>query len=114
MAIDLTKLAFYSGSRYERTALKSNYPFTITAGSFPTYTISHNLGYIPYVKLWYTFSDGIYYPMFSGASSYDIDGNFVQVDDITVTTASILVSMENDDSSDHSGVIYYRIYAEPQ
>jgi hypothetical protein len=114
MAVDLSKLAFYSGSRYERIALKGNFPFTIAASTFPVYTITHNLGYIPYVKLWYTFSDSKYFPMFSGASSFSIDGNLIQVDDITVTTTTISVTMENDDSVTHTGTIYYRIYAEPQ
>jgi hypothetical protein len=114
MAVDLSKLSFYSGSRYERIALKGNLPFSIASFAFPTFTITHNLGYIPYVKLWYVFSDSAYFQMFSGASSFSIDGNLIQVDDITVTTTTISVTMENDDSVTHTGTIYYRIYAEPQ
>jgi hypothetical protein len=114
MAVDLSKLAFYSGSRYERVVQKSHLGFSIPAFGIPTVTITHNLGYIPYVKLWYTFGDGKYFQMFSGAASFNIDGNSMQIDDIIVSTTTISITIENDDSVTHTGTIYYRIYAEPQ
>lgn len=110
MAIDLSKLSFYSGSRYERVALKDSATFS-TAG-FVTVAISHNLGYKPYYKAWYTYGDGKYFQLYAGTGSFDIDGNGSQVDNVNVDTVNLNVSFFA--GSPISGAIYYRIYAEPQ
>lgn len=114
MTVDLSKLAFYSGSRYERVSTKTSVAFSLPPASFNNFvTITHNLGYIPYVKLWYTFG-GKVYPMFSGPFSFNLDGNSVQVDDITLTTTTVVATFENNSAGTVTGTMYARVYAEPQ
>lgn len=116
MTVDLSKLNFYSGSRYERVVLKSSMPFAVAGGgfAFTTVTIPHNLGYEPYYKAWYGFGDGKYFQLFAGTGSFNIDGNSAQIDNITVTTTDLIVVVDNFGVPAISGTIYYRIYAEPQ
>lgn len=114
MSAILSDINFTSAYRYERIALKGSQTFVVSASSFPTETIAHNLGYVPYVKLYYSFGDGKYFPMFAGPSSYDIDGNLFQIDNVYVDTANITLDLENDNSSSVSITVYYRIYAENQ
>lgn len=116
MPVDLSKLSFYSGTRYERVVLKSNAPFSVVGGGagLTTVTIPHNLGYKPYYKAWYTFASGKYYQLWAGPGSFNIDGNNAQIDNVSVTTTSLIVAIDNFGIPAISGTIYYRIYAEPQ
>lgn len=114
MSVDPGKLAFDSSYRYERIVQKSSDTFTVSANSASNVTISHGLNYTPYVKCFYGFGDGKIFPLFSSPSSYNIDGNSFQVDNMYVDNNQINLSFENDSSSSVAVTIYYRIYAEPQ
>jgi hypothetical protein len=121
MSVDYSKIAFSSRFRYEHMAtdtsgnpLKSSVAFSVAPSTFPTITIPHNLGYVPFFRLYYGFNDGKYYPLFSGPSSYNIDGNSFQIDNVYADATNIYVYLENDNTVTVSGRIYYRIYAEPQ
>lgn len=116
MPVDLSKLSFYSPSRYERVALKGSSAFTVAGGGFAntTVTITHNLGYKPYYKGWYTYGSGKYFQLFPATSSFNIDGNSAQISNVSVTTSTMVVFIENFGVPAIAGTIYYRIYAEPQ
>lgn len=107
-------LNFNSGLRYERIALKGSTSFSINASSIKTITISHNLGYVPYIKSWYTFVDGKYFDLFAGTASFNLDGNSMQIDNSNADTTNFYVVLDNSSAGTISGNIYYRIYAEPQ
>lgn len=114
MTVDRSKLSAYSRDRNEYVVVKTSVAFSLPATSFNnTATITHNLGYVPYVKLWYTFGGKIF-SLFSGPNSYNIDGNNVQVDDINIGTTTVVVTLENNSAGIVTGRIYARIYAEPQ
>jgi hypothetical protein len=117
MAVQGNKLSFTSQYRYEFVAKKGSTGFTI-GGSFPTnqptITIPHNLGYVPFFRLYYTFSSGIYYQLFAGNSSYNIEGNQIQVENIYADTSNVYVAFFNNAATTVGGTIYYRIYGEPQ
>jgi hypothetical protein len=108
--MSLNNSAFISTSRYEHIALKSHQSFT-TGSNSVTVTITHNLGYVPYNKLYLQFpGDSNYYPIFSGgALAYD---NW-QVVNYTATTTSIIFTTTSPSAS-QTATVYYRIYAEPQ
>ena len=110
---DYSKLSFTSAFRYEYIHIKGS--VAITTGSFlRTITIPHNLGYTPYFKLWYQFNSGKIFSLFSGPSSYDLDGNSEQVDNIYADDYNLYVTLlDFTFGTGHSGTIYYRIYAEP-
>lgn len=114
MATDLSKLASDSANRDERIVLKSNIPFSIAAFGVQTYTIAHGLGYIPYVKSFYTFGDGKYFRLFAGTASYALDGNGGQIDNEEIDTTNYVITVSENNGSPIGGIIYYRIYAEPQ
>lgn len=113
---DFSKVAFSSRFRYERIALKSSVAFSVPGGGFAntTVTIPHNLGYRPYVKAYYTYVSGKYFALFSGAGSFDVDGNGSQISNSYADTTNFVVFIENFGVPAVSGTIYYRIYAEPQ
>ena len=108
-----TNLAFSSDFRYEHIAIKSHQPFSVSSFGDTTYTIPHNLGYIPYFKAWYTYGDGKYFQLFSGPVSYAIDGNGGQINNVYADTTNLYVEVSENNGSPISGTIYYRIYAEP-
>ena len=114
--INYSKAAFISIPRYEYVTIKSKSPFSIAGGGFGSTTVSvpHNLGYKPYFKAWYTFDDVFYYRAFSGTGSYDLHGNGMQVDSISVTTTDLVFNLSNFAVPAITGTIHYRIYAEPQ
>lgn len=107
-------LAFSSEFRYEHIALKSHKPFSVSSFGIQTLTIPHNLGYIPYVKSFYTYDNIKYFDLFPGTSSYSIGGNGGQIDNATVDTTNYYVTISENNGSPISGIIFYRIYAEPQ
>lgn len=114
MVVDVSKLSFDSAFRYERIAIKSNTSFSVAAFGLQFLTIPHNLGYIPYVKSYYTYGDGKYFDLFSGNSSFGIDGNGGQVDTAYADATNYYIQISEGLGSPVSGTIYYRIYAEPQ
>lgn len=114
MTVDLSKLASDSANRDERIVLKNHVAFSVTAFGVQTYTVAHNLGYIPYVKSFYTYGDGKYFRLFAGNTSYALDGNGGQVDNEEVDATNYTVTISENNGSPISGTIYYRIYAEPQ
>lgn len=115
---DYSKVAFTSQFRYERVVMKGNIAFTLAGGEFfgetKTLTVPHNLGYRPYVKTKYTYNNGVIYEFFAGAASYSIAGNFGQVTNVSVDETNYSITLENHGTNAISGVVYYRIYAEPQ
>lgn len=108
------KLSFLSTVRYEYIALKGSVPFSVAAFGIQTVTIPHNLGYVPYVKGYYTYGDGKYFRLYSGNVSYAIDGNGGQIDNESIDTSNYIIEVSENNGSPISGTIYYRIYAEPQ
>lgn len=115
MATNLAKLAATAGNRNERIVLKSSQAFSVGGGGFAstTVTISHALGYKPYVKSWYTFGGKIF-ALFAGPTSFNLDGNSAQISNANATSSDYIVFIENFGVPAISGRIYYRIYAEPQ
>lgn len=117
MAKDYADIAFTSAYRYERVELKGNTALTGTFSSPTTATITHNLGYKPYFKMFYRYDSGRIIPMFAGAGSYDLGGNQIQVNSVNQDDNNIFVTFQSLDFSSPPTVtatIYYRIYAEPQ
>jgi len=111
-------IAFTSEFRYEHIALKGNIAFSVNQ-TFPTsvvtYTIAHNLGYAPYFTGFYTFGDGKYFGLSSGPATYNLDGNFFQVDNVYSDATNIyFVADGSNGTTTINGNFYYRIYAEPQ
>lgn len=111
---DLSKLSFTSSTRYEHVALKGSAPFSVSALGSQTVTVAHNLGYEPYVKGFYTYGDGKYFILFSGNSSFGLDGNGGQIDNCYVDNTNLYIDITENLGGAISGTIYYRIYAEAQ
>ena len=114
MVVDASKLAFSADFRYERIALKTSKTFSLSAFGVTTVSIQHNLGYIPYIKSYYTYGDGKYYELYAGNRSYAIAGNGGQIDTAYADATNYYVEVSENNGSPISGSIYCRIYAEPQ
>lgn len=118
MAVDLANLAFTSNLRYEYIATKGHTGFSVTT-TFPnaviTYSIPHNLGYAPFFKMFYTFDNSVFYPLFTGPASYNLAGNGFQMDNAYADINNVYFTADNSTGSGTiTGTVYYRIYAEPQ
>lgn len=111
---DFGKLAFTSKFRYEQVQLHGSMPFSVTMAEFyKEFTITHNLGYTPFFRLWYDFGDGRVFELFAGPNSYNIAGNSAQVDNIYADGTKIVVAIDNFGSGPTvAGKIYWRIYQE--
>lgn len=112
MSVDLTKLQFSSLNRYERVYMKGSVSHNTASGGFTP--ITHNLGYIPYFRLF------VKYP---NRSSYSIPIAGVEPDDYldyrfeygAIDSTKIEVAITNLTGDPDSVIpVYYRIYAEPQ
>lgn len=111
MAIDETKLAFTSTSRYLRVHLKDTIDVTTTASFGTTVSVDHNLGYTPFVRL---YTD---YPDLAGIRRTELFAQgSVYIIEVEITTTQLKIGVTNDvDFGDTTAVpFYYRIYAEPQ
>lgn len=112
------KLSSASQYRYEYVLLKGRQAFTAgtsNPGNQPLVTIAHNLGYVPFYRLFYTYGDGNIFELFAGNSSYNIDGNGMQVNNVYADTANLYVQFFNaSTTTPYSGTVYYRIYGEPK
>ncbi len=114
MTTDNSKLVFNSALRYEYIASKGSIAFSVAAWALTTYSVTHNLGYEPFFKCFYTYGAGKYFKLFAGTSSYGIGGNGGQIDNVYVDTTKLYISVSENNGTPISGTIYYRIYAEPQ
>src|ERR1700755_2871594 len=114
MSTDLSKLSADSANRDERIIIKGNVAFFVAAFGVQSYTVPHNLGYVPYVKSFYTYGDGKYFRLFAGNTSYGLDGNGGQIDNEEVDSSNYTITVSENNGVAISGTIYYRIYAEPQ
>lgn len=92
---------------------RSNYSIPASAFATTTVTIPHNLGYVPYFRIWIKYPSGRTYYGNVGATSYE-DSSFTQTEDIHADTTNLYVRMADGAGAGvgGSGTIYYRIYAE--
>ena len=93
--------------------MKGTENVTETSSFGTTNTITHNLGYIPFIRLY------VNYPDLSGIRSVELQPyNSVYIVHHDVTSTQLKIGITNNtvfDDSDGSVVpFYYRIYAEPQ
>lgn len=112
--MNVATASFSSQFRYEHIAIKDHVSFTTSGGgtNTATITIAHNLGYIPFFRVFFLFpSDSFYYGSFNGPVQNL--GNW-QINDINPDSTNLYISLTNYTSSVLTGIIYYRIYAEPQ
>lgn len=110
---NLQNHAFNSEYRYERVnSLKGHIGFSLGAWGDTTFGITHNLGYIPYFKLWWQGANGRVFDLAAGPYSYGIAGDGLQVNDVHANTSQILVEMSENNGAAAGGTIYYRIYEE--
>jgi hypothetical protein len=112
--INLNNVAFDSRYRYERIFSKSHSNFTTSGGTPNTalVSIAHNLGYVPFFRVFLKFSDDAnYYSSFIGPNV--IIGNW-EISVLNTTTTNLNVGIQNNTTNATAGTVYYRIYAEPQ
>lgn len=112
--MDVNSLAFSSQFRYEYIFIKSSVGFTTTGGTPNTaaITITHNLGYIPFFRTYFFFSDlSNYYAGFNGPGL--LLGNW-EIESINADTTTLNINLDNFTTTPTAGTVYYRIYAEPQ
>lgn len=114
MTMDITKVAFTSNRRYEYIATKGHMSLTAN-GVTHAQTITYNLGYIPFYRLFLQYPGRTFYePLVQ--SPIDQGGYF----DYEVKTGVIdgnhmtLYYLNNTANPDPTIAVYYRIYAEPQ
>lgn len=112
MSVDVNKLSFSSLNRYERIFMKGHVLHDTASGSFTP--ITHNLGYIPYFKLFvrYPGRDSFAPPVTGEEPDGYLDYRFEYG---SIDTTKIEVSITNLTGGPDSTIpVYYRIYAEPQ
>lgn len=107
------RLAAASAYRYEYVVRKGSFPFSITGFNYQVFSTPHNLGYVPYVRGYYTYNNSRFFDLFAGVDSYNIAGNAVQISHVYADNTNFYVGVQAN-GTNASGTIYYRIYAEVQ
>lgn len=106
--------AYLSKYRVEYTALKGNSPFTTNGSGVFSVTITHNLGFIPYWRIYLNFNTETgYYVIFSGGSALLGVGGW-RIDTYTASSTTITIAGSYLAGGVQSGTVYYRIYNESQ
>lgn len=105
---------FDSQFRYERVYKRGSTPFSVAAFGVTTLTIPHNLGYVPYFKLWISYTtNGYIFDVASGPSSYGLGGNGGQTDSVKADSTNVYISVsESTGAGSIAGTVYYKIFAE--
>lgn len=111
MSVDNSKLSFRTAFRYEHIAKNSNGNLlkgnVIIASSNSSVTVPHNLGYVPYCKVFYEYPAGTIMPALATA------GAFIEVDFVPTTTGLTITAYTNYETPAFSNLkVYYRIYEE--
>ncbi len=119
MAMDESKLQFYSGFNYQKVFRKDTQTETVpVSGGGPpptptTVTIPHNLGRIPSVRVWYDPGVGKRFPI-SYEQYVDDTTGVSEVDTVTaqahLTTTSLVLEFLNLSAASVDVIIWYRIY----
>lgn len=107
-------VAFSSASRYEHVAVKGHVNI-FASGIANEKTITHNLGYVPFFRLFVLYPGRSFYeplvqsPIDQGAYiDYQVFTDIIDANKITVAY------LNNTANPDPTILVYYRIYAEPQ
>lgn len=117
MTRDASQLNFDTDFNYPKIAFSGSQTDVIPnfAGSLTDITITHDLGYVPFVRAW--FDPAMSRRFIAGNSLYqDIDGdltdwtNGVVPANMYVTTTQFIIGYANVSGSDKSVTTYYRIY----
>ena len=117
MTRDASKLNFDTDFNYPKIAFSGSQTDAIPTylGSLTDITIDHNLGYIPFVRVW--FDPDVGRRFIAGNSLYqDIDGdltdwsNGVATGNIYLTTTQLVIGYANLSGSTKDVTTYYRIY----
>ena len=110
-------IAFSSQFRYERVASKGQISYNLGTNPYYNYslfTIPHNLGYIPFFRIFIQLpGSSILFYKASGSSTYGLVGTY-QIDEIYADANNLYVGIENYEDTAGTGKIYYRIYEEEQ
>jgi len=119
MAIDKTKLIFHSGTNYmKRSTFCGSATITLPAyGSTVSYTVTHNLGYIPFFQIFSDIdnTDSIWTPykldQYTDTGLSGVDPAVPRLDS-WVTTTTLVISITNNTSPTATGTraIYWLIY----
>lgn len=105
---------FASAARYERVNNKNH--ITIPASGIGNkQSISHNLGYVPFFKLFVKFPGRNFYePVVFGPSEPDGYFDYQIITDVIDNNKIEVAYLNNTANPDTPINVYYRIYAEPQ
>lgn len=115
MALDINEALFNTDYNYQKVALSGSGTSTITNNTpnFTNVTISHDLGYIPSVRVWYDPDNGRRFPI--SQEQYTDDTSFTsQVNSVIarayLTTSNLVLQFSNASGSSKDVTYWYRIY----
>lgn len=111
---NLSKIAFSSAFRYENVYMKGTTTGEIAnpAFSIGTATITHNLGYTPFYRVFIQFpGDSKIYAGSTGPTTFGLVGSY-EVISINADSTALRIGMSNDVIGGGTFTVYYRIYQE--
>lgn len=115
MAVDVDNTNFSTGFNYQKIAFKDSDTVTVpnNTPNYSTHTITHGLGYIPSVRVWYDPELGRRFPISEEAYVDDV-GLTSEVNDVVarayLTTTTLVIQFRNASGSDKDITYWYRIY----
>lgn len=107
--MDIDKI-FDTSFNYMKIAEKGTRTDSIPNATPTTVVISHGLGYIPSVRVWFDPAAGKKFPIGTGLYSTHANNTSATV---YLTTSSLVITYSNTSGSSKDVITYYRIYYEP-
>jgi hypothetical protein len=111
---NLSKITFSSAFRYENVHMKGSVTADVpnTAFTIGTAVITHNLGYIPFYRVYIQFpGDSKIYAGSTGPTTFGLVSDY-EVDTINADTTSLRVGLSKGTVGGGTFTVYFRIYKE--
>jgi hypothetical protein len=115
MALDPENTLFATGYNYQKVALKNSGTVVVpnNTPNFDTNTITHSLGYIPSVRVWYDPGNGRRFPI--SEEEYTDDTSFTSETNQVVaraylTTTTLVIQFKNASGSNKTVNYWYKVY----
>lgn len=109
-----SKIAFSTSFNYENVVIKGTTVGTIGAGAFSlgSVNIAHNLGYIPFYRVFVQFpGDTKIYAASTGPGTNGLVGDF-EIVTVNADDTYLNVGVSRDSAGGGDFTVYYRIYKE--
>lgn len=106
----MSNLLFSSNANYLKTFTEGSTSFSLSSGASDSATVSHDLGYVPFIKFYTQGDDGLFRNADTSTTS-ESSGTYILINSIIITSTNFTIAVTNTDFSNSRDLtVYYKIY----